>query len=107
MLNGDQRWWLRMLKSSLRHALIAQLLSPLFLSLMALGAEKPATCELETKSIVSRSASGVAQVSNLGDIEVNAASRRGHSLPNPVRAAMPLERRLPRTKYRRTGARNW
>jgi hypothetical protein len=70
MLNGDQRWWLRMLKSSLRHALIAQLLSPLFLSLMALGAEKPATCELETKSIVSRSASGVAQVSNLGDIEV-------------------------------------
>jgi|SRR5271166_4346847 len=59
-----------MLKSSLRNALIAQLLSPLFLSLMAWGAEKPATCELESKSIVSRSASGVAQVSNLGDIEV-------------------------------------
>lgn len=70
MLNEGQRWWLRLLKSSLKHALIAQLLSPLFLSHIALGTEKPATCELESKSMVSRSASGVAQVSILGDIEI-------------------------------------
>jgi hypothetical protein len=50
--------------------LIAQLLFPLFLPLMASGAEKPASCELASKSIVSRSAAGVAQVSNLGDIEI-------------------------------------
>src|SRR5271170_196025 len=54
----------------MRHMPIAQLLFPLFLPLMASGAEKPATCELASKSIVSRSASGVAQVSNLGDIEI-------------------------------------
>jgi hypothetical protein len=50
--------------------LIVQLLSPLFLPLIALAAEKPALCGLTGNSIVGRSASGVAQVSNLGDIEI-------------------------------------
>jgi hypothetical protein len=51
----------------LRHKLIAQLL---LLSSVAFGADKPVSCELASKSIVSRSSSGVAQVSNLGDIEI-------------------------------------
>jgi hypothetical protein len=47
--------------------LLAQLL---LLSSVALGGDKPASCELASKSIVSRSSSGLAQVSNLGDIQI-------------------------------------
>src|SRR5580704_17791047 len=42
----------------------------LLLSSVAFGGDKPASCELARKSIVSRSSSGLAQVSNLGDIEI-------------------------------------
>jgi hypothetical protein len=42
----------------------------LLLSSVAFGGEKPASCELASKSIVSRPSSGLAQVSNLGDIEI-------------------------------------
>ena len=42
----------------------------LLLSSVAFGGDKPASCELASKSIVSRSSSGLAQVSNLGDIEI-------------------------------------
>jgi len=37
---------------------------------VAFGDDKPASCELASKSIVSRSSSGLAQVSNLGTIEI-------------------------------------
>jgi hypothetical protein len=37
---------------------------------VAFAGEKPATCELANKNIVSRSSSGFAQVSNLGDIQI-------------------------------------
>ena len=36
---------------------------------MAFAGDQPATCELASKSVVSRSSSGLAQVSNLGDIQ--------------------------------------
>ena len=42
----------------------------LLLSSVAFADHKPASCELASKSIVSRSSSGLAQVSNLGDIEI-------------------------------------
>src|SRR6202049_5289504 len=42
----------------------------LLLSSVAFGGEKPASCELASKSIVSRSSPGLVQVSNLGDIEI-------------------------------------
>ena len=42
----------------------------LLLSSAALGGDKPASCELASKGIVSRSSSGLAQVSNLGDIQI-------------------------------------
>jgi hypothetical protein len=54
-------------ESSLRYVLITQLL---LLSSVAFGGDKPASCELARESIVSRSSSGLAQVSNLGDIEI-------------------------------------
>ena len=47
--------------------LLAQLF---FLSSAALGGDKPALCELASKSIMSRSSSGLIQVSNLGDIQI-------------------------------------
>jgi hypothetical protein len=47
-----------------------QLAQLLLLSSVAFGGDKPALCELASKSIVSRSSSGLAQVSNLGDIQV-------------------------------------
>jgi hypothetical protein len=37
---------------------------------VAFGGNKAASCELASKSIVSRSSSGLAQVSNLGDIQI-------------------------------------
>ncbi len=52
--------------------LLAQVL---FLSCVAFGGDKPATCELASKSIVSRSSSGLAQVSNLGDIQITCRVR--------------------------------
>jgi hypothetical protein len=42
----------------------------LLLSPVAFGGDKPASCELAGQSIVSRSSSGLAQVSNLGDIQI-------------------------------------
>lgn len=51
----------------MKYKLLAQLL--LFSSVI-LGSDKHASCELANKNIVSRSSSGVAQVSNLGDIEI-------------------------------------
>ena len=42
----------------------------LLLSSVALGSDKPVLCELASNSIVSRSSSGLAQVSNLGDIQI-------------------------------------
>jgi hypothetical protein len=42
----------------------------LLLSSVAFAGDKTASCELARKSIVSRSPSGLAQVSNLGDIEI-------------------------------------
>jgi|HubBroStandDraft_6_1064221.scaffolds.fasta_scaffold292727_2 hypothetical protein len=51
----------------MRYALVAQFL---LLSSVALGGDKPASCELDSKSLVSRSSSGLAQVSNLGIIEI-------------------------------------
>jgi hypothetical protein len=47
----------------------------LFLSCVAFGGDKPATCELAAKSIVSRSSSGLAQVSNLGNIQITCRVR--------------------------------
>jgi hypothetical protein len=51
----------------LRYLLIIQLL---LLSSGAFAGDKPASCELAGKSVVSRSSSGLAQVSNLGDIQI-------------------------------------
>jgi len=42
----------------------------LLLCSVAFGGDKPALCELAKNSVVSRSSSGLAQVSNLGDIEI-------------------------------------
>jgi hypothetical protein len=47
--------------------LITQLL---LLSSVAFGGDTPALCELASKSVVSRSSAGIAQVSNLGGIQV-------------------------------------
>jgi len=58
---------LRTVRKSLRYVLITQLL---ILSSVAFGGDQPASCELASKSIVGRSSSGLAQVSNLGDIQI-------------------------------------
>jgi hypothetical protein len=42
---------------------------------VAFGGDKPATCELASKSIVSRSSFALAQVSNLGDIQITCRVR--------------------------------
>jgi hypothetical protein len=52
--------------------LLAQVLC---LSCVAFGGDKPATCELASKSIVSRSSSGLAQVNNLGNIQITCRVR--------------------------------
>jgi hypothetical protein len=54
----------------LRNGLLAALAQLLLLSSAAFGGDKLASCKLARKSIVSRSSSGLAQVSNLGDIEI-------------------------------------
>jgi hypothetical protein len=51
----------------LRYLLIPQLL---LLSSAACAGGKPASCELSSKSVVSRSSSGLAQVSNLGLVDI-------------------------------------
>jgi hypothetical protein len=53
--------------SSLRYLLITQLM---LLSSVAFAGDRPASCELVGKSVVNRSSSGLAQVSNLGLIEI-------------------------------------
>ena len=58
--------------SSLRYLLITQLL---LLSSVAFAGDKPPSCELVGKSVVSRSSSGLAQVSNLGDIQITCSAR--------------------------------
>src|ERR1700680_2506956 len=68
----------------MKYMLMAQLL---VLSSSAFGGDKPASCELESKNIVSHSPSGVAQVSNLGDIQVtcSVAARAFPTKPGEVR----------------------
>jgi hypothetical protein len=68
----------------MKYMLMAQLL---VLSFLAFAGDKPASCELESKNIVSRSPSGVAQVSNLGDIQVtcSVAARAFPTKPGEVR----------------------
>ena len=51
----------------MRYVLLTQIL---LVACVAFAGDKPASCELGNKSIVSRSSSGLAQVSNLGDIEI-------------------------------------
>ena len=51
----------------MKYVLMIQLL---LLSPAAFGADKTASCELASTSIVSHSSSGLAQVSNLGDIQI-------------------------------------
>ena len=46
------------------------ILALLLLSPVAFGEDKPASCELAQHSVVSHSSSGLAQVSNLGDIRI-------------------------------------
>ena len=46
------------------------ILALLLLPPAAFGGDKPASCELAPQSIVSRSSPGLAQVSNVGDIEI-------------------------------------
>src|SRR5579863_2788941 len=58
--------------SSLRYLLIAQLL---IISSVAFAGDKAASCELKGKSVVSRSSSGLAQVSNLGDIQITCSAQ--------------------------------
>ena len=57
--------------------------STLALWSLAFGPDKPASCELENKNIVSRSSSGFAQVSNLGDIQITCRVRARPSLTKP------------------------
>ena len=56
----------------MRYVLLAQVF---FLSCVAFGGDQPAACELEGKSIVSRSSSGLAQVSNLGGVQITCRVR--------------------------------
>ena len=51
----------------MRYLLITQLM---LLSSVAFAGDRPASCELVGKSVVSRSSSGLAQVSNLGLIQI-------------------------------------
>lgn len=51
----------------MRYLLTIQLL---LLCSVAFAGDRPVSCELADKSVVSRSSSGVAQVSNLGDIQI-------------------------------------
>lgn len=54
----------------MRHTQSLSLLAFLFVTVTAWAADAPATCVLQAQSITGRSASGGAQVSNVGDIEI-------------------------------------
>jgi hypothetical protein len=82
----------------LRYLLLAQLL---LLSSVAFGGDKPASCDLASKSIVSRSPSGLAQVSNLAGFQITCRvparpfpSKRGEGR-NALRAATTAYKFLP------------
>ena len=64
----------------MRYMLLAQLL---LLSSVAFGGDRPASCALASGSIVSRSSSRLAQVSNLGDIHITC---RVPARPFPTKA---------------------
>lgn len=73
----------------------------LLLSTVAFGSDRPASCKLASKSIVSLSLSGLAQVSNLTGIDITCLvparpfpSKRGESY-NPLRAATTAYKFLP------------
>lgn len=51
----------------MKYLLLAQVL---LLSQIAFGADKPALCELANQSVVGRSSAGIAQVSNMGAIQI-------------------------------------
>jgi len=74
-------------RRSLRYILLAQLL---FFASAAFGGEKPAICELASKSIVGRSSSEIPQVSNLGDIDIKCgvASRGSFKAGDPPRQGL-------------------
>ena len=62
----------------MKYTLTAQLL---LLSSLAFGGDQPASCELASKNIVSRSSSGLAQVSNLGNIDITCHARAARPFP--------------------------
>jgi hypothetical protein len=70
----------------MKYMLMAQLLL-LSSVAVAFGDDKPAACELSSESILSRSSSGLAQVTNLGTIEIRCrvAGRRFPSKPGETR----------------------
>jgi len=74
---------------SLRSMLPAPLL---LLASMACGADQPASCELASKSIVSYSSSGLAQVSNLGGVEIKCSvpARRFPTKPGERRNGLKV-----------------
>jgi hypothetical protein len=69
--------------------LLAQLL--LLMSVAPVG-DKPASCELSSKSVISRSTSGLAQVTNLGSIEITCriAERPFPNKPGEVRYGLRI-----------------
>jgi hypothetical protein len=71
--------------------LMAQLL---LLSSVAFGGDKSASSELARKSIVSRSSSGLAQVSNLGTSRLHAKSGGGFG-PDPEREWVEFDVHIP------------
>lgn len=76
----------------MRHRLMASLLFSAFLSLTAWGVEKPVKCVLDGKSIVSHSASGIPQFSNVGSIEIRCSvpARPFPSKPGESRLSLKL-----------------
>ena len=65
----------------------------LLVSTLAFADQPPASCELSDKSVVSRSPSGVAQVSNLGLIDINCkvAARPRPSKPGVVQYGLKAQ----------------
>jgi len=64
----------------MRYLALAQIL---LVSSLAFGTDPPASCEIAEKSVVSRSSSGVAQVSNLGLIQITCRVAARHWTPKP------------------------
>jgi len=70
----------------LRYLLVTPLV---LLSSLAFAGDKPASCELVGKSVESRSSSGLAQVSNLGDIQITCSTpARPYSLEGDSREVL-------------------